>query len=138
VLFGYTLAADANARRDRRRNHQGLAFWPRKLPDLGGDASRIWCPAVPPAGHLTRALVAPPRQAAGLIIIYDLERSPRYLNVKLGVDLGVSRRTLRQTDAGWLRMKPLSAVSAAPSCRCCAKQTADLRRPPRQMDAVDL
>src|ERR1700688_4358144 len=127
ALIGYTLAPEATLDEIVAEIHQGLDFLAEQLPALGGDASRIVVSGWSAGGHLTSMALSHPNVKAGIGIsgIYDLEPIRHsYLNVKLGLDEGMSRRNSPMMQASG-PMKPLSLVVGAAELPLLRKQTAD-------------
>jgi arylformamidase len=127
ALIGYTLAPDATLDEIVAEIHAGIDFLAERLPELGGDASRIVVSGWSAGGHLTSMALSHPNVKAGLAIsgIYDLEPiRASYLNVKLGLDEATSRRNSPVMQAGGA-MKPLSLVVGSAELPLLRQQTAD-------------
>jgi arylformamidase len=127
ALIGYTLAPDATLDEIVAEIFAGVDFLAEQLPALGGDANRIAVSGWSAGGHLTSMALAHPKVRAGLGIsgIYDLEPIRHsYLNAKLGLDEGMSRRNSPMIQAGGA-MKPLSLVAGSAELPLLRKQTAD-------------
>ena len=127
ALIGYTLAPDATLDQIVAEIFAGVDFLAEQLPALGGDANRIAVSGWSAGGHLTSMALAHPKVRAGLGIsgIYDLEPIRHsYLNAKLGLDEGMSRRNSPMIQAGGA-MKPLSLVAGSAELPLLRKQTSD-------------
>jgi len=127
ALIGYTLAPDATLDRIVAEIHAGIDFLVPQLPALGGDGKGIVVSGWSAGGHLTAMALANPNVRGGLGIsgIYDLEPIRHsYLNVKLGLDEGASRRNSPMMLAGG-PMKPLSLAVGSAELPLLRKQTAD-------------
>jgi arylformamidase len=127
ALFGYTLAPDATLDQIVAEILEGIDFLAERLPDLGGDPSRIAVSGWSAGGHLTSMALSHPQVKAGMGIsgLYDLEPIRHsYLNVKLGLDEAMSRRNSPIMQAGGA-MKPLSLVVGSAELPSLRKQTAD-------------
>ena len=127
ALIGYTLAPDATLDEIVAEIHRGLDFLAAQLPNLGGDAGKLVVSGWSAGGHLTSIALEHPRVKAGLGIsgIYDLEPIRHsYLNAKLGLDEGMSRRNSPVMQPGGA-MKPLSLVVGSAELPLLRKQTAD-------------
>jgi arylformamidase len=127
ALFGYTLGPEATLDAIVAEIHQGLDFLAAQLPALGGDPSRIVVSGWSAGGHLTSMALSHPlvKAAIGISGIYDLEPIRHsYLNVKLGLDEGMSRRNSPMMQAGGA-LKPLSLVVGGAELPLLRKQTAD-------------
>ena len=127
ALFGYTLAPDATLDEIVAEIHGGLDFLAGRLPDLGGDASRIVVSGWSAGGHLTAMALSHPQVKAGMAIsgIYDLEPiRASYLNIKLGLDEAMSRRNSPMLQPGGA-LKPLALVAGAAELPLLRRQTAD-------------
>ena len=127
ALIGYTLAPDATLDEIVAEIHAGVDFLAGRLPELGGDASRIVVSGWSAGGHLTSMALSHPQVRAGLGIsgIYNLEPIRHtYLNVKLGLDEAMSRRNSPVMQAGGA-MKPLSLVVGSAELPLLRQQTAD-------------
>ena len=127
ALIGYTLAPEATLDEIVAEIHAGIDYLAGRLPDLGGDASRIGVSGWSAGGHLAAMALAHPKVKGGVAIsgIYDLEPIRHsYLNVKLGLDEAMSRRNSPVMQAGGA-MKPLSLVAGSAELPLLRKQTAD-------------
>jgi arylformamidase len=127
ALFGYTLAPDATLDEIVAEIHGALDFLAGRLPDLGGDASRIVVSGWSAGGHLAAMALSHPQVKAGMAIsgIYDLEPiRASYLNVKLGLDAAMSRRNSPMLQPGGA-LKPLALVAGAAELPLLRRQTAD-------------
>jgi acetyl esterase/lipase len=127
ALIGYTLAPDATLDEIVAEIHAGLDFLAAQLPAFGGDPKRIVVSGWSAGGHLTSMALSHPHVRAGMAIsgIYDLEPIRHsYLNVKLGLDEGTSRRNSPMMQAGGA-LKPLSLVVGSAELPLLRKQTAD-------------
>ncbi|HLI98179.1 MAG TPA: alpha/beta hydrolase [Bradyrhizobium sp.] len=127
ALIGYTLAPDATLDQIVAEIHAGIDDLAGRLPDLGGDASRIVACGWSAGGHLTAMAMANANIKGGVAIsgIYDLEPIRHsYLNVKLGLDEAMSHRNSPMAQAGG-PMKPLSLVVGTAELPLLRKQTAD-------------
>jgi arylformamidase len=127
ALIGYTLAPEATLDEIVAEIHKGLDFLAGQLPALGGDPKRIVASGWSAGGHLTSMALSHPQVKAGMAIsgIYDLEPIRHsYLNAKLGLDEGASRRNSPMMQAGG-PMKPLSLVAGSAELPLLRKQSAD-------------
>jgi arylformamidase len=127
AMIGYTLAPDATLEEIVAEIHAGLDFLDGRLPDLGGDASRIVVSGWSAGGHLTAMALSHPKVKAGMAIsgIYDLEPIRHsYLNVKLGLDEAMSLRNSPVMQPGG-PLKPLALVAGSAELPLLRKQTAD-------------
>jgi arylformamidase len=127
AMIGYTLAPDATLEEIVAEIHAGLDFLDGRLPDLGGDASRIVVSGWSAGGHLTAMALSHPKVKAGMAIsgIYDLEPIRHsYLNVKLGLDEAMSLRNSPVMQPGG-PLKPLTLVAGSAELLLLRKQTAD-------------
>ena len=127
ALIGYTLAPEATLDEIVAEIHAGIDFLAEQLPALGGDAGRIVVSGWSAGGHLTTMVLTNAHVKAGMGIsgIYDLEPiRASYLNVKLGLDEGMSHRNSPAMQAGGT-MKPLSLVVGGAELPLLRKQTAD-------------
>ena len=127
ALIGYTLAPEATLDEIVAEIHAGIDYLAGRLPDLGGDASRIGVSGWSAGGHLTAMALSHPKVKGGVAIsgIYDLEPiRASYLNVKLGLDEAMSRRNSPMMQAGGAP-KPLSLVVGSAELPLLRRQTAD-------------
>ena len=127
ALIGYTLAPEATLDQIVAEIHAGIDFLAGRLPDLGGDASRIAVSGWSAGGHLTAMAMSNPRVKAGVAIsgIYDLEPIRHsYLNEKLGLDEAMSHRNSPMMQASGA-MKPLSLTVGSAELPLLRRQTAD-------------
>jgi arylformamidase len=127
ALIGYTLAPDATLDEIVAEIHTGIDYLAGELPALGTDTGGIVLSGWSAGGHLTAMALSHPRIRAGMAIsgIYDLEPIRHsYLNVKLGLDEGMSRRNSPMMQSGGA-MKPLSLVVGSAELPLLRKQTAD-------------
>jgi acetyl esterase/lipase len=131
ALIGYTLAPEATLDQIVAEIHAGIDFLRQELPALGGDAKGdskgIVVSGWSAGGHLTSMALSHPFVRAGLGIsgIYDLEPIRHsYLNARLGLDEGASRRNSPMAQAGG-PMKPLSLVAGSAELPLLRQQTAD-------------
>ena len=127
ALIGYTLAPEAMLDQIVAEIHAGIDFLAVKLPELGGDASRIAVSGWSAGGHLTAMALSHPKVKGGVAIsgIYDLEPIRHsYLNVKLGLDEAMSHRNSPMMQAAGA-MKPLALVVGSAELPLLRRQTAD-------------
>jgi arylformamidase len=127
ALIGYTLAPEATLDEIVAEIHAGIDYLAGRLPDLGGDASRIGVSGWSAGGHLTAMAMSHPRVKGGVAIsgIYDLEPIRHsYLNEKLGLDEAMSRRNSPIMQASGA-IKPLSLTVGSGELPQLRKQTAD-------------
>jgi acetyl esterase/lipase len=127
ALIGYTLAPDATLDEIVAEIHAGIDYLAGELPALGAGTGGIVLSGWSAGGHLTAMALSHPQVRAGMAIsgIYDLEPIRHsYLNVKLGLDEGMSRRNSPMMQSGGA-MKPLSLVVGSAELPLLRKQTAD-------------
>jgi len=127
ALIGYTLAPDATLDQIVAEIDAGIDYLAGRLPDLGGDASRIGVSGWSAGGHLTAMALSNPKVMGGVAIsgIYDLEPIRHsYLNEKLGLDEAMSRRN-SPVMQGQGAMKPLALTAGSGELPLLRKQTAD-------------
>ena len=127
ALIGYTLAPDATLDEIVAEIHAGIDYLTGRLPDLGGDASRIGVSGWSAGGHLTAMALSHPKVMGGVAIsgIYDLEPIRHsYLNEKLGLDEAMSRRNSPIMQAAGA-IKPLALTVGSGELPQLRKQTAD-------------
>lgn len=127
ALIGYTLAPDATLDEIVAEIHAGIDFLAGRLPDLGGDASRIAVSGWSAGGHLTAMAMSHPRVKGGVAIsgIYDLEPIRHsYLNEKLGLDEAMSYRNSPMMQAQGA-IKPLSLTVGSAELPLLRRQAAD-------------
>jgi len=127
ALIGYTLAPDATLDEIVAEIHAGIDFLAGQLPALGADSGGLVVSGWSAGGHLTAMALSHPRVRAGMAIsgIYDLEPIRHsYLNVKLRLDEGISRRNSPMMQPGGA-MKPLSLVAGDAELPLLRRQTAD-------------
>jgi len=127
ALIGYTLAPDATLDEIVAEIHAGIDYLAGALPALGAGTGGIVLSGWSAGGHLTAMALSHPQVRAGMAIsgIYDLEPIRHsYLNVKLGLDEGMSRRNSPMMQSGGA-MKPLSLVVGSAELPLLRKQTAD-------------
>lgn len=130
ALIGYTLAPDATLDEIVAEIHAGIDFLGERLTALGSEDKGIVVSGWSAGGHLTSMALSHPFVRAGLGIsgIYDLEPIRHsYLNVKLGLDEGASRRNSPMALEGG-PAKPLSLVVGGAELPLLRKQTADFAR----------
>src|SRR3954447_7567456 len=112
ALIGYTLAPDATLDEIVAEIHAGIDYLAGELPALGAGTGGIVLSGWSAGGHLTAMALSHPQVRAGMAIsgIYDLEPIRHsYLNVKLGLDEGISRGNSPMMQEGG-PSKPLSLV----------------------------
>jgi arylformamidase len=127
ALIGYTLAPEATLDEIVAEIHAGIDYLAGRLPDLGGDASRIGVSGWSAGGHLTAMALSHPKVKGGVAIsgIYDLEPIRHsYLNEKLGLDEGMSHRNSPMMQASGA-IKPLSLTVGSAELPLLRRQTAD-------------
>ena len=127
ALIGYTLAPEATLDQIVAEIDAGIDHLAGRLPDLGGDASRIAVSGWSAGGHLTAMALSHPRVSGGVGIsgIYDLEPIRHsYLNERLGLDEAMSRRNspMMQVQGP---MKPLVLTVGSTELPLLRRQTAD-------------
>src|SRR4051812_4132114 len=127
ALIGYTLAPEATLDEIVAEIHAGIDHLTAELPGLGADGEEIVVSGWSAGGHLVAMALSHPKVTAGMAVsgIYDLEPIRHsYLNDKLGLDEGMSRRNSPMAQEGG-PMKPLVLLAGSAELPLLRKQTAD-------------